>query len=305
MNPIRGILLKVLSVTMFVVMASLIKATRDHIPAGEAVFFRSFFALPVILVWLGYRHNIREGLSTKNPMSHIWRALIGTSAMALGFTGLGMLPLPEVTAIGFAAPLLTVVFAAMFLGERVRAFRLTAVAIGLVGVIIILSPRLTGFTGGDAVQTLGAVVVFGSAVCGALASVFVRKMTASESTSAIVFYFSLIASCLALLSLPFGWVVPTPTEVAFLVLAGIFGGLGQIFLTSCYRFADAAVIAPFDYTSMIWALLVGYFLFAEIPTITVLIGAVVVISAGVLIIWRESRLGLERSRQRKVMTPQG
>ncbi len=304
MYPLRGIFLKVLSVTAFVVMAALIKSTRVHIPAGEAVFFRSFFALPVIIVWLAFRREIRAGLQTKNPMAHVWRALIGTSAMGLGFTGLGMLPLPEVTAIGYAAPILTVIFAAMFLGEQVRAFRLSAVAIGMVGVMIILSPRLSGF-GGASAETLGAVIVFGSAVCGALASVFVRKMTAVESTSAIVFYFSLIASCLALLTIPFGWVIPTPREVIFLILAGVFGGLGQIFLTSCYRFADASVIAPFDYTSMIFALLIGYFLFDEIPTKVVLIGAAVVISAGVLIIWRESRLGLERSRQRKVMTPQG
>lgn len=304
MNPLRGILLKVLSVTTFVIMLSLIKATRGHVPAGEAVFFRSFFALPVIIVWLAFRREIRVGLVTKKPMAHVWRALIGTSAMGLGFTGLGMLPLPEVTAIGYAAPLLTVIFAAMFLGEQVRAFRLSAVFVGLIGVLIILSPRLTGFAAGST-ETLGAFVVFGSAVCGALASVFVRKMTATERTSAIVFYFSLIASILALLTIPFGWVVPDLREVVFLVLAGVFGGLGQIFLTSSYRFADASVIAPFDYTSMIFALLIGYFLFDEVPTKVVLIGAGVVISAGVLIIWRESRLGLERSRQRKVMTPQG
>ena len=305
MNPFRGILLKLMSVTVFSVMGVLIKATRDHVPAGEAVFFRSFFAIPVILVWLIYTRELKTGLATKNPMAHIWRGLIGTSAMGLGFLGLGLLPLPEVTAIGYAAPILTVIFAAMFLGEQVRAIRLSAVVLGMIGVLIILSPRLGSFDGGaNPTETLGAFVVFGSAVCGALAGIFVRKMTQTESTSAIVFYFSCTASALALFTIP-GWVMPTPTEIAFLVLAGIFGGLGQILLTSCYRFADAGVIAPFDYTSMLFAIGFGYFFFAEVPTLTVIAGTSLVIGAGVLIIWRERQLGIERAKQRKVMTPQG
>ena len=128
MNPIRGILLKVLSVAVFVAMAALIKAVRDEVPPGQAVFFRSAFAVPVILVWLVATRKLKQGLTTKNPMGHLWRAVVGTAAMGCGFAGLGLLPLPEVTAIGYAAPLLTVVFAAMFLGEEVRAFRILAVA---------------------------------------------------------------------------------------------------------------------------------------------------------------------------------
>src|SRR6056297_3499588 len=123
-NPLRGIALKIASVCVFVSMASLIKSSADAIPPGQAVFFRSFFAIPVILAWLVMRHDLAHGLETKNPMGHLWRGLVGTSAMGLGFAGLGLLPLPEVTAIGYAAPLLTVIFAAMFLGEPVRLFRL-------------------------------------------------------------------------------------------------------------------------------------------------------------------------------------
>ncbi|MDP5362743.1 MAG: EamA family transporter, partial [Paracoccaceae bacterium] len=108
MQPIRGIIFKVLSVCMFMAMASLIKAASVDVPPGQAVFFRSFFALPIILGWLAIRHELRHGWKTKNPMGHFWRGLVGTSAMGLGFTGLGLLPLPEVTAIGYAAPLLVV-----------------------------------------------------------------------------------------------------------------------------------------------------------------------------------------------------
>ncbi len=305
MNPFRGILLKLLSVTSFSIMGALIKATRDTVPAGEAVFFRSFFAIPVILIWLVWRSELKTGLKTQNAMAHVWRGLIGTAAMGLGFLGLGLLPLPEVTAIGFAAPILTVIFAAMFLGEQVKAVRLSAVVLGLIGVIVILYPRLSTVSQGvtdDA--AFGAFVVLASAVCGALASTFVRRMTTTERTSAIVFYFSCTSATLSLFTIP-GWILPTPTQITFLVTSGIFGGLGQILLTACYREADAGVIAPFDYTSMLFALAIGYVFFAEVPTLTVLIGATIVISAGVLIIWRERKLGLERSRQRKVMTPQG
>ena len=306
MEPLRGVTLKILSVCVFVAMASLIKATSGHVPPGEAVFFRSLFALPVIVVWLLWRRELRQGLKTKNPMGHFFRGLVGVSAMGLGFAGLGLLPLPEVTAIGYAAPLLVVIFAAMFLGEQVRLFRLSTVGLGMVGVMIVLSPRLqVGADAMDVRETLGAVVVLGGAVCAALAHVFVRKLVQTEGTAAIVFWFSVTATCLSLCTIPWGWVVPAPREFAMLACAGLLGGLGQILLTSSYRFADASLIAPFEYTSMLLALIIGFFIFDEVPTLTMILGAAIIISAGVLIIWRERQLGIERGKARKTMTPQG
>ena len=244
MSPVlRAVVLKLSSVATFVVMASLIKAVAPHVPPGEAVFFRSFFALPVILGWLVLRGELSTGLRAANPISHVWRGLIGTMAMGLNFAALGLLPLPEVTAIGYAAPLLTVIFAAMFLGEPVRAFRLTAVGLGMVGVLIVLSPRLTA-TAVDKVstaETLGAVLVLMGAVCAALAQVFIRLMVRTERTAAIVFWFSATATVMSLLTIPFGWVVPAPREAVFLVLAGLVGGLGQILLTSAY---DGDTLGP-------------------------------------------------------------
>ena len=305
-NPARAIALKLTSVVAFVAMASLIKATADVVPPGQAVFFRSLFALVVIIGWMAASGRLRDGIRTKNPMSHVWRGVVGTTAMGLGFAGLGLLPLPEVTAIGYAAPLLVVILAAMFLGERVRFFRLGAVALGLLGVVIILSPRLTAFDGETTDrELLGAIVVLMGAGCAALAQVFVRKMVETEETSAIVFWFSVTATGLSLLTLPFGWAIPDPTSAALLVLAGLLGGIGQIFLTAAYRYADAGVVAPFDYASMLLALLIGYFIFGEVPTLTVLAGASLVVGAGILIIWRERQLGLKRSRQREVTQSKG
>jgi len=303
MSPLRGILLKLAAVCVFVAMAALVKAAREEVPPGEALFFRAFFALPVIVAWLLWQGELHRGLRTANPQAHVFRGLFGTAAMGMGFAGLGLLPLPEVTAIGYAAPLLVVVFAAMFLGEQVRAFRLSMVALGLAGVLIVISPRLSiEPDGADARQTLGALVVLLGAVFAALAQVFVRKMVATESTSAIVFWFSVTAACASFLTLPWGWVVPSPGTAAFLVLAGLLGGFGQILLTSSYRHADASLIAPFDYASMLLALAIGYVAFGEVPTVTMLFGAALISAAGVAIILRERRLGLERARQRKALS---
>ncbi len=307
MRPLRGIVLKLISVMIFIVMASLIKTTAGSVPAGQAVFFRSFFAIPVIVVWLALRAELATGFRTAAPMGHVWRGVVGTTAMGLGFAGLGLLPLPEVTAISYAAPLLTVIFAAMFLGEEVRAFRIAAVFLGLIGVMIVLSPRLSVLNGEVASQreAFGAMLVLGGAVFAALAQVFVRKLVQTEKTATIVFWFSVTGSALSLLTIPFGWAVPTLLQSLTLIGAGILGGLGQIFLTSSYREADASVVAPFEYASMIFALMIGYFVFSEVPTWTMLGGAALVIFAGILIIWRERKLGLERAMQRKSMTPQG
>ncbi|MDH2325634.1 DMT family transporter [Cereibacter sp. SYSU M97828] len=305
-RPMVGIALKLGSVLVFIVMSALVKAVSDTVPPGQTVFFRSFFAIPVILVWLAWRRELRTGLKAESPIGHVWRGVAGTMAMGLGFAALAYLPLPEVTALNYAGPLLTVVFAAMFLGEEVRAFRLSAVALGFVGVLIVLWPRLSLTEGAmEEAALLGATLALSGAVFTGLAQVFVRKMALVERTAAIVFYFSLTSTAASLITIPFGWVWPTPWQTMVLVIVGLLGGVGQILLTSSYREADASVVAPFDYASMLFALLIGYFVFSEVPSGTMLLGAAVVVFAGCLIIWREHRLGLERSRQRKAMSPQG
>ncbi len=299
MHPLRGIAFKLGSVTVFIIMAAMVKATSAHVPGGQAVFFRSFFAIPVIVAWLAWQGELRTGLHTADPLGHVWRGFAGTLAIGLGFAGLAYLPFPEVTAIGYAAPLLTVVFAAMFLGERVRLFRISTVALGLAGVLIVLSPRMTVLErGAGQAEALGAMLVLGGAVFAALAQVFVRKLVATEKTPTIVFWFSVTSTLLSLVTIPFGWVVPTPFEAALLVMVGLLGGVGQILLTSAYRWADASLVAPFDYASMLMSLAIGWFVFAEAPTATMLAGSAVIVLAGILI-------SLKRGRQRRAMSPQG
>ncbi|WP_136441717.1 DMT family transporter [Pacificoceanicola onchidii] len=299
MSPLHGIALKLGAVLIFTVMASLIKASSESVPPGEAVFFRSFFALPVIIGWLAWRGDLKVGLKVKRPMGHVWRGLIGVAAMGTGFTALGLLPLPEVTALGYAAPLLTVLFAALLLGERIRLFRMSAVALGLVGVVVVLWPRLS-LDALDQAAALGVACILISAVLRALAQIHIRRMVATEETAAIVFWFSMTATLFSLLTAPFGWVWPEPVVFAQLVLAGLVGGVAQILLTSSYRHAEAALLAPFDYASILFAILFGYVFFDEVPTVMVLIGSAIVMAAGVLIIWRERQLGLKRGKARPV-----
>lgn len=297
-NPTTGILLKLGSVFLFTCMGAILKATAEEVPPGEQVFFRSLFAIPVILVWLLLRRELATGLRTANPMSHAYRGIVGTISMGCGFAGLGLLPFPEATALNYAMPLMTVIFAAMFLNERVGVFRLGMVGLGFAGVLIVLSQRLSvGMDGVSAAQTLGAMLTLTGAAFGALAQIFISRMVATERTSAVVFWFSVTATVLSLVTLPFGWVVPQAGTAALLVGAGLIGGVAQIMLTSSYRFADASLVAPFDYASMLMAIAVGWFVFAEPTSARMLAGAAVIIAAGVAIILRERQLGIRRGRR--------
>lgn len=301
-KPTLAISLKVLAIFLFMVMAAMVKAATQDVPAGQAVFFRSFFAIPIIALWIWQRGELREGLIPKNLMGHVWRGLFGTTAMALTFTGLGLLPLPEVTAIGYATPIFTVILAAIFLGERIRLVRISAVALGLVGVMVVMWPRLT-VTDLSNTATLGAVLVLVASILRAMVQIHVRQLVQTEHTAAIVFWFSVTASVLSLLTIPFGWVWPSLMAACLLIGAGLVGGIAQILVTSSYRFGAASMLAPFDYSSMIFAVLIGWVIFSELPTLVMLIGSALVIAGGALILWRERQLGLERRRARSVTDP--
>jgi drug/metabolite transporter (DMT)-like permease len=287
--------LKLTSVLLFV--ATAIKSMQD-IPLGEMVFFRSAFAMLPIFAFLALRGELRAGLATKRPFAHLIRGLFGISGMVLGFTALMRLPLPEATTLNYTAPLMVVVLGALILKERVGIYRWTAVAVGITGILIIAWPRLTLFTSGTPLgreEMIGVIAALSGATIAAVAQIYVRRLIVTETSAAVVMYFSVTASVLALCTLPFGWVMPTPFELSLMIASGILGGTGQVLLTESYRHADMSVIAPFDYSSMIFAIAVGYLVFAEIPTLNMLVGGVIVVAAGVFIIWREHHLRLPRT----------
>lgn len=304
-NPLVGIALKVASIVAFLGMATCIKEVGDVVPAGEIVFFRASMAIVPILIYLGMRGQLDTAFRTNHLMSHIWRGLVGVTAMSLGFYGLTRLPLPDATALGYAKPLIMVVLAAWLLGETVRIYRATAVIVGFVGVVIISWPKLTLVNGDNWQdgQALGVLATLASAVVASFAMVLVRRLVQTEKTPTIVLYFSLSASLLALGTAPFGWIAPDAFQLTLLVASGLFGGIGQILLTQSYRFAEVSTIAPFEYTSIIGAIIVGFFLFGDIPEMSMLVGTTIVIAAGLFIIMREHRLGLERKNIRRFSTP--
>lgn len=301
-----GIALKVVSVMFFVVMSALLKAAPD-VPVGQMIFFRSFFAVFPILLFLAWRGELVEGFRTSRPLAHVGRGLIGMAGMSLIFFALTRLPLPEATTINYATPLLIVIFGAVFLKETVRFYRWSAVIVGLGGVLIVMWPRLTVLTGGGAGlnETLGALAALGGCVTAALASLTIRNLLQTERSATIVVYFSLSCSVFALLTLPFGWVVPDRVTLVLLIGSGLLGGLGQICLTEAYRHADISVVAPFEYSSMLVAIVLGYVVFGDVPTIQMLVGGSIVVASGIFIILRERRLGLERAKAGQVVTPQG
>ena len=305
-SPLHGIALKLLSVAIFAVMSACVKAAREVAPPGEAVFFRSFVALAPVIGYALWHGRLADAVLTRNIRGHFWRGFIGATAMGLSFSALGLLPLPEVIAIGFAAPLLTVLLAIVMLGEVVRLYRWTAVIVGLVGVVVMVWPRLTLIGEGvDRGAASGAVLMLGAAFLMALAQIHVRWLARSETTLAIVFWFHVSCSLAALLTLPWGWIWPAGEVWLLLIAAGLSGGIAQIVMTEGYRRADASTLAPFDYSAMLWGLLIGWFVFGEVSETMVLIGAAIVIAAGLAIFWRERQLGLlaQRSDARHARTP--
>ncbi|WP_196259733.1 DMT family transporter [Pelagibacterium limicola] len=301
-----GISLKVASVVVFVAMSAIIKGA-EGVPVGQLVFFRSLFALVPIFILLGFRGELISGFKTKRPMAHVLRGVVGTVGMFLIFFGLTRLPLPEATTINYATPLFIVIFSAVFLRERIRFFRWSAVVVGLIGVIIIMWPRLTVFSGdlsNVGPQTEGAIAAFIACMTAAVAMLTVRNLVKTESSATIVIYFSIVSTVMGLLSIPFlGWVPLSLEQTLVLIGAGFAGGIGQILLTESYRHAELTTVAPFEYSSMVLSIVIGFAIFSEIPTLEMLIGGTIVTAAGIFIIYREHQLGLDRKTARKVSSP--
>jgi drug/metabolite transporter (DMT)-like permease len=304
-NPLRGIFLKVISVVLFVIMQTCIKAAGQDIPAGQITFFRSAFALVPIMGYLAWQAQLRGAFHTDSFSGHLKRGFFGILAMICGFYGLVHMPMPDAIALGYSSPLIAVALAAIILKESVRFYRWTAVGIGMVGVVIISWPKLSMFGSGGmgSEQALGAIAVIAGAFLGGLAMIQTRQLVHTEKTTTIVLYFSLTAAVFSMASIPFGWILLSPSQAIFLICSGFCGGVAQIFLTESYRQADVSTVAPFEYSSIILGIVIAYGLFGEEPTRATLIGTAITVSAGIFIIYREHQLGLERKAARKASPP--
>jgi drug/metabolite transporter (DMT)-like permease len=289
-----AISIKLVSVLLFAVMSVLVRYLGDRIPLGQVVFFRSAFAMIPIMAIYAWRGELSTAFRTGRPLGHVARGLISVVGMFLNFAALARLPLVDAIAISFAAPFITVALAALILEERVRMYRWSAVAAGFAGVVVMLWPYLditALVASASSATTVGATCAVVAAFTNSGATIQTRRLTDSETTSSIVFYFSLICSLAGLVSLPFAWQRPAAGELAALIAIGIIGGLSHIFLTESYRYAPASVVAPFDYVALLWAFFFGYVLFGEIPSPYVYAGAAIVAASGLFVIWRERSLG--------------
>jgi drug/metabolite transporter (DMT)-like permease len=284
---------------LFAVMSALVRQLGDVAPVGQMVFFRSAFAIVPVVIIYALRGELASAVYTRRPLGQLGRGLLSVFGMFTNFSSLTRLPLADATAISFASPLFTVALAALVLKERVRIYRWSAVIVGFAGVIVMLIPYFDAghYAAAGAAATAGAVFALLSSVSNAGTVIQTRRLVQSETTPSIVFYFSVVTAISGAVTLPFAWHTPTGAELAALISLGMLGGVAHIFLTESYRFATASVVAPFDYTSMLWALLLGYWVFGELPSALVYVGGVIVAGAGLFVIWRERQLGLRRARE--------
>lgn len=280
----RGIALRVMAMVCMAGLAALVKACAERgAPILQIVFFRSLFAFVPVLLYVGKTTGFGI-LKTNRLGGHATRAGIGLASMICGFTAVSMLPLTESTALSFASPLFMTALSALILKEVVGVHRWGAVLIGFIGVLIMVRPDP------GHMANLGTVFALLGALGAAGAMIAIREIGRTEPGPTIVFYFHLAGALIGLASLPFGgWIVPDLTTLAMLVATGLVGGVGQLFLTEALRSAPVAVVAPFDYTQLIWASIIGYLVWDELPRAATIAGALVVAASGVYILYRETR----------------
>jgi drug/metabolite transporter (DMT)-like permease len=279
-----GILYMIGAVFVFSLINALVKLQAARYPLNEIVLFRCAFALLPCLVLLATQGGVRL-LRTRRLKEHIGRGAVQFVAMLSIFAAFGMMPLADAVAISFSSPLFLTILSIPLLGERVGRHRWGAVIVGFIGILIMIHAG-GGFGGGLA--STGALLALMSASIGASVTIAVRRMTLTEASPTLVTYQALVTTALAVAMLPLGWRTPTWPDGLMLAGIGICSGIGQFWWTQAFRFAPAAVAAPFSYLAMVWALILGYVVWGDVPTIGLFSGAVVVAVSGLYILYRET-----------------
>jgi drug/metabolite transporter (DMT)-like permease len=283
-RPLAGIALRLLTALLLAIMFALVKlASTRGVNLVETLFYRqigsALCAVGLVAAGAGF-----ASLRTRRVGAHVGRMALGMTAMALNFVAMIMLPLAEATAIGFTVPLFSTILAALLLGEATGRWRWGAVAAGLVGVLLIVRP------GSGHVELAGAAVAIVAALLTAAVTVVIRRLGATERASTTVFWFAFSSlPPLGLLMLAFGR-AHDPATWAILAGLAAAGGLAQLTLTQSLRLAPVALVMPMDYTSLLWATLLGAWLFGQLPAAWTWAGAPIIIASGLVIVWREHRL---------------
>ena len=292
-HVLGGILCRIGSGLSFSTMGALFKlASLDGFSAPELVFYRSLFSLPVVLLWVLKRESL-AALRPNRPLAHVWRSSLGLLSMGLTFQALIMLPLADATAINFTAPIFATVLSFLVLREDVRIHRWLAVAIGFIGVLIVVQP------GGSSLSALGVVIALVAAIGQAGVTTTLRHLQRSENVVSIVFWFAIAGLVAGALMMPF-FAHARPLAAFALVIAGGFaGGVGQLLMTSSLR-APVSVVSAFDYLQIVAATVYGWLLFSDVPRLATVLGAALIAVSGIYTAWREHR---RRVRQAATAVP--
>ena len=276
-----GVLYGIASVACFAMMDASVK-WLDMFPVGQVLFSRFFFGLIPILM-LVPRIEFKTFYKTSRPVLHAFRAITGTLAIIALFIALREIPLADVVSLTFGGPIFVTLGSIFFLSEKVGVKRWLAVLIGFFGMLLIVKP---------AYEELNVYYIFPIIFCifFACVALSIRSLSSTEPNYRIALYFSLLSMIVGLLTLPFGWVMPNKFELFLLIFTGLVGSVANILLTISLRYAEASLVTPTKYLNLVFAILLGYFIWSEIPKLLTLVGAGLIIISSVIIFMRESEL---------------
>jgi len=276
----RGAAFMIVSAMNYALMAGTIRHLADRLHPFEVAFFRNLFSLIFMAPWV-LRMGL-AGLRTSSIRKYALRGLTAIVAMLCWFYGLAMMPIAEATALSFTAPIFASIGAILFLGERMGVRRWSAIVVGFAGAMIVLRPGVTAIS-------LPALVVLGGSAAVAGSIIMVKILSRTEPTSLIVAYMGIYLVPMSLIPAVFVWTTPTGTEWLWLIFIGGVATLAQLAVTSAYAAADATVILPFDYTRLLFAAMVGYFAFGEMPDAWTWVGAAIIAASAIYIARREAK----------------
>jgi drug/metabolite transporter (DMT)-like permease len=275
----RGILYMVISTAAFAGGNAIVKWELTFYPVGETAFFRALFAFATVAVIVLPRTGLSV-LRTRRYREHLQRGLSQFGSMICWFLAVRVLSLGAATAIGFAAPLFTTLLSILILKERVGIHRWSALVVGFVGVLIVTHP-------GAGTLTTGALFGLCNAVLISTVAIAIRRMSASESTETLTIYqMTIITVCTAAL-LPLGFTAPRWIDALGLAFAGVGNGIGQYWWTRALSLAPPSAVVPFNYLSLVWASILGFAIWGDRPTESLILGSAVVVASGLYIMWRE------------------
>lgn len=279
-------LLIVVSTLGFSGMHAIIKHTASDLHPFEIAFFRNFFGLVVLLPFL-VRHGLVVFRTEKLPL-HMLRSGIQVCAMLMFFTAVSISPLAKISAMSFTAPLFATIGAVIFLGERLRLRRVTALIVGFIGALIIIRPGLVTLD-------TGAILVLTSSAIWAGAMLVIKVLSRTDSSLTITAYMGLFMTPLSLIPAVFVWQWPTAEEYAWLLLMGAVGSIAHVAMAQAFKLADATAVLPLDFTRLIWASALGFFIFAEVPELFTWIGGLTIFASTTYIAYREAKLNATRA----------